>query len=127
MKRWLEGVKARGWGGAVQVYGWSFYSQGNGDDRQASEDLFLASAIKRLGIEIAPSANPADKGQALADRLGAGRTLLILDGMEPLQYPPGPMAGELRAPGLKTLLTQLAAADTPGSASSPAGSGSRTS
>ena len=114
VKRWLEGVKARGWGGAVQVYGWSFYSQGTGDDRQASEDLFLASAIKRFGIEIAPSANPADKGQALADRLATGRTLLILDGLEPLQYPPGPMAGELRAPGLKTLLTQLAAAGHPG-------------
>ena len=88
----------------VQVYGWSFYSQGTGDDRQASEDHFLASAIDRLGVAIAPSANPADKGQALADRLCAGRTLLILDGLEPLQYPPGPMAGELRAPGLKTLL-----------------------
>jgi len=25
------------------------------------------------------------------------RTLLILDGVEPLQYPPGPLAGELRA------------------------------
>ena len=66
-------------------------------------------------MAIAPSANPADKGQALADdRLGTSRTLLILDGMEPLQYPPGPMAGELRAPGLKTLLAQLAAAGHPG-------------
>jgi tetratricopeptide (TPR) repeat protein len=114
VKRWLDGLKARGWGGADQVYGWSFYSQGTGDDRQASEDHFLASAIKRLGIEIAPSANPADKGQGLADRLCASRTLLILDGMEPLQYPPGPLAGELRAPGIKALLAQLTAAGHPG-------------
>jgi hypothetical protein len=36
------------------------------------------------------------------------RTLLILDGIEPLQYPPGPMGGQLRAPGVQSLLKQLA-------------------
>jgi len=68
VKRWLDGVKVRGWGGALQVYGWSFYSQGTGDDRQASEDHFLASAIERLGVVIAPAANPADKGQGRRSR-----------------------------------------------------------
>ena len=101
-------------GGATRVYGWSFDSQGTGDDRQASEDHFLAAAIQWFGVEIAESANPADKGQALAERLCAERCLLILDGCEPLQYPPGPLAGELRAPGLKTMLTQFAAAGQPG-------------
>jgi nucleoside phosphorylase/tetratricopeptide (TPR) repeat protein len=113
-KRWLLAQGAAGWGGAGQVFGWSFYSQGTGDDRQASEDLFLATAIARLGIAIDPAANPADKGQAIADKLCARRTLLILDGVEPLQYPPGPLAGELRALGLKALLTQLACAGQPG-------------
>jgi nucleoside phosphorylase len=113
-KRWLDAQRAAGWGGAGQVFGWSFYSQGTGDDRQASEDLLLATAIVRLGIDIDPAANPADKGQAIAERLCARRTLLILDGVEPLQYPPGPLAGELRAPGLKALLTQLAGAGQPG-------------
>jgi tetratricopeptide (TPR) repeat protein len=114
VKRWLDGLRAAGWGAAVQVYGWSFYSQGTGADRQASEDHFLAEAIKWLGVEIESAANPADKGRALADSILASRTLLILDGLEPLQYPPGLMAGELRAPGLRTLLTQLAAAGQPG-------------
>jgi hypothetical protein len=118
IKRWLEAQRpvgnGAGWGGASQVYGWSFYSQGTGDDRQASEDQFLAAAIARFGVAIEGSANPADKGQALADQLCTGSTLLILDGCEPLQYPPGPLAGELRAPGLKTLLTQLAAVGHPG-------------
>lgn len=115
VKRWLDSQRAtKGWNGATRVYGWSFYSQGTGDDRQASEDHFLAAAIKWLSIDIDPAANPADKGRALADCLAACRTLLVLDGLEPLQYPPGPMAGELRAPGLKTLLTQLASAGNPG-------------
>ncbi|MBL8474246.1 MAG: hypothetical protein JNM98_20815, partial [Rhodocyclaceae bacterium] len=41
--------------------------------------------------------------------------LLILDGLEPLQYPPGhALAGELKAPGVQTLLKQLAAHGQPG-------------
>ena len=114
VKRWLDRQRAADWGGARQVFGWSFYSQGTGDDRQASEDQFLASAIVWFGVGIADSANPADKGRALADCICRSRTLLILDGLEPLQYPPGPLAGELRAPGVKTLLTQLAATGHPG-------------
>ena len=114
VKRWLDALRTGGWGGAIQVFGWSFYSQGTGEDRQASEDRFLAAAIQWFGVQIEPSANPADKGRALADCLCRSRTLLILDGLEPLQYPPGPMAGALRVPGLKALLTQLSAAGHPG-------------
>ena len=37
------------------------------------------------------------------------RTLLILDGLEPLQNPPGPQEGRLREPSLQALLRELAA------------------
>ncbi|HEY6897786.1 MAG TPA: TIR domain-containing protein [Rhodocyclaceae bacterium] len=110
LKRWLDRLKAEGWRGAQRVFGWSFYSQGTGDDRQASEDHFLAEALKWFGVKIEASVGPWDKGRALADAVTASRTLLVLDGVEPLQYPPGPLAGELRAPGLKALLSQLASA-----------------
>jgi tetratricopeptide (TPR) repeat protein len=114
VKRWLAGVRAAGWGGAQRVYAWSFYSQGTGDDRQASEDHFLATALGWFGVDLDPATHPADKGRALAEVIRANRTLLILDGCEPLQYPPGPLAGGLRAPGLKRLLTHLASAGQPG-------------
>jgi tetratricopeptide (TPR) repeat protein len=114
VKRWLDRVRANRWGDAARVYAWSFYSQGTGDDRQASEDLFLAKALDWFEVDIAPAAHPADKGQALAEAVAARRTLLVLDGCEPLQHPPGPLAGELRAPGLKALLTHLASAGQPG-------------
>jgi len=107
-------MQADRWRGAERVYAWSFFSQGSGDGREASEDLFLARAIAWFGVDLGPAAHPADKGRALADRLQTSRTLLILDGLEPLQHPPGPLAGELRAPGLKALLGQLAAAGHPG-------------
>ncbi|MFA6311121.1 MAG: DUF4062 domain-containing protein [Sterolibacterium sp.] len=114
VKRWLERIKADDWRGARRVYGWSFYSQGTGDDRQASEDHFLNEALTWFGVEIEASANPWDKGRELALAVAATRTLLVLDGVEPLQYPPGPTAGELRAPGLKALLAHLASAGHPG-------------
>jgi len=114
VKRWVDRLRNRGWGGVRRVFAWSFYSQGTRDDRQASEDHFLTSAIDWFGVEIEPSANPADKGRALAEALTRTRTLLILDGLEPLQYPPWPLAGELRAPGLKSILSHLAGAGTPG-------------
>lgn len=114
VKRWLDGMKASGWRGAQRVFGWSFYSQGTSDDRNASEDHFLAEALKWFGVAVEPSLNPWDKGRKLAEAIVASRTLLVLDGVEPLQYPPGPLAGELKAPGLQALLTHLASAGHPG-------------
>jgi hypothetical protein len=93
VKRWLDGLRADDWRGAGQVFGWSFFSQDSGEHREVSEDLFLARAIERFGIDI----DPADKGCALADHLcrrsEAGPTLLVLDGLEPLQVPPGAPSG----------------------------------
>jgi hypothetical protein len=114
VQRWLERMRADRWRGAERVYAWSFFSQGSADGREASEDLFLARALAWFGVDLDPAAHPADKGRTLADRLRSGRNLLILDGLEPLQHPPGPLAGELRAPGLKALLGQLADAGQPG-------------
>ncbi|AQR64001.1 hypothetical protein BXU06_02190 [Aquaspirillum sp. LM1] len=114
VKRWLERIKQDNWRGARRVFAWSFYSQGSGDERNASEDLFLAEAIKFFGVSVEANLNPADKGRALAEAVVARRSLLVLDGLEPLQHPPGPLAGELRAPGLKALLTHLATAGRPG-------------
>jgi hypothetical protein len=114
VKRWLEGFQGDAWRGARRVYAWSFYSQGTGDDRQASEDQFLAAALAWFGVELNPALNPWDKGQRLAEAVAAERTLLLLDGVEPLQYPPGTSAGALRAPGLKALLGHLVSAGHPG-------------
>nr|NIM11592.1 hypothetical protein [Candidatus Aminicenantes bacterium]NIM84766.1 hypothetical protein [Candidatus Aminicenantes bacterium]NIN17601.1 hypothetical protein [Candidatus Aminicenantes bacterium]NIN41479.1 hypothetical protein [Candidatus Aminicenantes bacterium]NIN84253.1 hypothetical protein [Candidatus Aminicenantes bacterium] len=52
-----------------------------------------------------------EKGRRLARLVREQRTLLILDGMEPLQYPPGEVHGfdgKLKDQGLKTLLKELA-------------------
>ena len=115
VKRWLDRLKARGWGDAERVFGWSFFSQvnraGGAGGREASEDIFLAAALEWLGTEYESAANPWEKGLLLARVLAERPTLLVLDGIESLQYPPGPVTtGQLRAPGLQGLLRQLASA-----------------
>ena len=108
VQHWLQRLQREGWFGARRVYAWSFYSQGTKEDRQASEDTFLAHALEWFGVPCEPTLSPWDKGRLLADAVARERTLLILDGIEPLQYPPGPMGGQLRAPGVQSLLKQLA-------------------
>jgi tetratricopeptide (TPR) repeat protein len=108
VQHWLQRLQREGWFGARRVYAWSFYSQGTKEDRQASEDTFLAHALEWFGVQCEPTLSPWDKGHLLADAVARERTLLILDGIEPLQYPPGPMGGQLRAPGVQSLLKQLA-------------------
>lgn len=114
LKRWLDAMKAAGWRGAQKVFGWTFYSQGSGDDRQASDDHFLADALAWFGVDIAATAPAEEKGRRLGEAVAKARTLLVLDGVEPLQYPPGSMGGRLRAPGLRALLDHLASAGQPG-------------
>ncbi|MBL9151875.1 MAG: toll/interleukin-1 receptor domain-containing protein [Verrucomicrobiales bacterium] len=110
------------WLGTRRVYAWSFYSQGTQEDRQASEDLFLAHALAWFGVQCEPTLSPWDKGRLLAEAVVRERTLLILDGIEPLQYPPGPMGGQLRAPGVQRLLKQLARKASSGNRSQESGS-----
>jgi hypothetical protein len=45
----------------------------------------------------------------LAKLISPRRTLLLLDGLEPLQNPPGSQEGRLREPSLQALLGELAA------------------
>src|SRR5208282_6542089 len=50
-----------------------------------------------------------EKGERLAKLVAHRRTLLVLDGLEPLQNAPGPQEGRLREPSLQALLRELAA------------------
>jgi len=84
-----------------RYFDWSFY-------RQGSSDIFLKTALEFFG-DPALAASAADgwtKGERLAQLVAQRRTLLILDGLEPLQ---DAKSGELRDPALQSLLRGLAA------------------
>ncbi len=107
---WMARMARDGWRGAERVFDWSFYSQGTREQGAASADTFIAKALEFLGDpEMAKSAAPAwDKGARLAQLVAQKRTVLVLDGLEPLQYPPGPVGGQLKDPALEALLKGLA-------------------
>jgi hypothetical protein len=102
------------WPGVERYFDWSFYSQGTGDSRQTSADLFIAKALEFFGDPDPTMGGAHERGERLARLIRQHRTLLILDGIEPLQYPPNdPQAGRLKDPALEWLLRELAA-DNPG-------------
>ena len=87
-----------GGAGRTRVYGWSFYSQGT--DRLASSDEFVRRGAPVVRGYGAAQASPWDKGERLAALVRKERALLILDGVEPLQWGPGVEEGKLKDPAL---------------------------
>ncbi len=108
VNRWLAKLAADDWRGAARVYGWSFYSQGT-EERLTSADAFIADALAAFGDPDPTAGSPRDRGLRLAELVSRQRTLLVLDGVEPLQHPPGPLAGRLKDPALAALVKSLAA------------------
>jgi tetratricopeptide (TPR) repeat protein len=110
--KWVAALASQDWPGCDAVFAWSFYSQGTREQLAASSDLFLKEALTFFGDPaLAGSAQGAfDKGRRLAALVGERRALLILDGLEPLQYAnTSPTPGELKDQGIAALLKGLAA------------------
>ena len=110
--KWAAELADQGWPGCDAVFAWSFYSQGMRES--ASSDLFLKEGLTFFGdTETANSSKGAyDKGRRLAQLVGEQRALLILDGVEPLQYAPtSPTPGELKDQGIATLLKALSSSN----------------
>jgi hypothetical protein len=102
VSRWLDRRSAAGWPGVRRALDWSFYSQGT-EERVASADRFLDHALRFFGDPDPTAGSPWDRGLRLAVMVRRERTLLVLDGVEPLQQPPGPLVGRLKDPGLAAL------------------------
>ena len=112
--KWAADLAHQGWPGCEAVFAWSFYHQGTDEKTADSSDLFLKEALTAFGDPaMAESSQGAfDKGRRLAQLVGERRALLILDGVEPLQYAPtSPTPGELKDSGLAALLKGLAASN----------------
>jgi tetratricopeptide (TPR) repeat protein len=95
----------------LSYFDWTFYDQGtrSDDDTRAGVahvDSFFAAALEFFGDE---DPTKPGKGARLARLVQAQRCLLVLDGVEPLQYPfHHPQAGQFTDPDLRELLVGLA-------------------
>jgi len=112
---WLKGMSEKGFPEAKKVMIWSFYSQGTRENL-VSADIFVNAALRWLGDEQAVTLSPAARGERLASLIKRHRFLLVLDGLEPLQHPPGAdkVGGKLTDNSIRALLESLAAPDWSG-------------
>ncbi|HEX3955209.1 MAG TPA: hypothetical protein VHZ03_01100 [Trebonia sp.] len=87
---------------------WSFYSQGS--HREAMDSTaFFDFAARALGIDSA-ALGPTERrrmGALVARRFAARGGVLVLDGMEPLQYPPSVEGGAVSDPLLHQMLQEF--------------------
>lgn len=104
--RWLDLLSEAG--GRPPDVQWSFYSQGS--HREAVDSTaFFDYASRTLGIDPA-TLGPTDRrriGTLVAKRFAARGGILVLDGVEPLQYPPSEEAGAVRDPLLHQMLQEF--------------------
>ena len=113
--RWAVDLELGQWPDCDGVFAWSFYNQGTRDQSAVSSEPFLTAAINFFGSAkdkefAASSVGAREKGIRLAHIVGARRCLLILDGIEPLQYAPtSPTPGEFKDGGIAVLFKGLAA------------------
>jgi serine/threonine protein kinase len=108
VNHWLRRMASDNYRSAELIFAWSFYRQGSNGEA-SSADEFLDSALTWFGDPDPRLGTPWEKGERLANLVAQYRTLLVLDGLEPLQNPPGPQEGRIREPALQALLRELAA------------------
>jgi serine/threonine protein kinase/predicted ATPase len=111
INHWLRRLAADHYRSAELIFGWSFYRQGTSGDA-SSADEFIDAALAWFGDSDPRIGTAWEKGERLAKLISHRRTLLILDGLEPLQNPPGPQEGRVRESSFQALLRELAAFNT---------------
>ncbi|HWE19137.1 MAG TPA: toll/interleukin-1 receptor domain-containing protein [Hyphomicrobiaceae bacterium] len=99
---------AAGGDGATRIYGWSADSQGTGEQKNVDADGFVLKALADLGYRGKPPSDPVERSRALARLIQRERVLLLLDGLEPLQDPPGLNKGRFKDRSLAELIKVLA-------------------
>jgi predicted ATPase len=111
VNHWLARMAAEHYRFAELVFGWSFYRQGTSGGTSTADE-FLDAALAWFGDPDPRIGTAWEKGERLAKLVAHRRTLLVLDGLEPLQNPPGPQEGRVHDPSLQAFLRELAAFNT---------------
>ena len=108
MRRLVDRLAETDFPHAEKVLGWSAYSQGSGENRNADSENFIIEALRFMGELGELPGDAIARARLLAARLKETRTLLLLDGIEPLQSLPDVNKGRLKDKGLQRLIQDLA-------------------
>lgn len=85
VKKWQQTVEQHDWEGLQQGFGYSFYGQGQVEKIENAND-FLTKALIHFGDEFPTKGSPPLRVSRLVNLVCQRNTLLILDGLEVLQY-----------------------------------------
>jgi predicted ATPase len=109
VRYWLSRRFGHGEEDAPLFFGCSFYSQGT-REHAGTADQFIVKTLQALG-DPEPNKGPLGmRGQRLAKLISAQPAVLVLDGLEPLQFGPGleHREGQLKDAGVRELLAGIA-------------------
>jgi hypothetical protein len=105
---WLADMAAHRYHGAESVFAWSFDGQSDGEN-WATSDQFFDALIRSLDIEGVSSSTTWERCREATKRLQQTKSLIILDGLERIQHPPGPLEGTFRERVMQMFIRELAA------------------
>lgn len=101
IRHWLNLIKPK------NFITWFFHSQGENENTQTSSTLFFEHAFHRLQSQEKKFWSEEAKGEHLAELLRQHQCLLVLDGIEPLQYSINPKTGKLKDRAIRQLLKSI--------------------
>lgn len=103
---WIQGRLAAS--DHASLFDWSFYAQGQSPHGAHSQDFIEAAARY---FDIAVGTGDARRASTMVERIALQHLqvggILVMDGLEPLQYPPTQEGGAVRDDGVRRLLQQV--------------------
>ena len=106
---WLADMAAYHYHGARNVFAWSFDGQSDGEN-WATSDQFFDALTRFLTIDDATASSTTwERCRAIVTRLQRARSLIVLDGVERVQHPPGALEGTFRERVMQMIIRELAA------------------
>ena len=108
VNEWLSRMNSENYRGAESVFAWSFDGNQDKSSGFTSSAAFFDCALTLLGDASATRDDPENQVIRLLQLIRKERTLLVLDGVQNLQYAYGPSFGQFRDSALALLLRELA-------------------
>lgn len=108
INEWLAGMDDCDYRGAEMVLTWSFHHGYGSRSTGAPFEMFLARALSLFGDAISARDDPEGQIMRLVHEIRQSRILLVLDGVQNLQYCYGPSFGQFANPAFSMLMRELA-------------------